>query len=177
MKFAVSLADIAAQLFEIADQLWSDGIEGILGGDYVGTEKRRVQKLYLAAVAIYLTFTAIRDKESLDARTLRQIQEHIEGYIIKHFDKQCEWVEPIGSYLSTHDMSVEALAKEILEEIDVAFITTQTFESNPYIEIVSIMGDQVDPDYMYQFSRTSMIRFYIDVNQPNKIEGMVVAVI
>jgi len=181
MKFAVSLEDIAAQLFEIADQLWSgreEGhMDGFLGGEYRGTEKRRVQRLFLSAVTIYLIFSAIRDKEDLDQQTKRQIQLHIEEYINTRFDVDNEWIEPVGSYLSSHDMSVETLAKEILDEIDIAFITTQTFESNPYIEIVSVLGDQVEPDYMYRFSRTSRIRFYIDVSQPNNIEGMVVVVI
>lgn len=181
MKFAVSLEDIAAQLFEIADQLWAGRelghMDGFLGGDYTGTEKRRVHKLYLSAVTIYLIFSAIRDKETLDQQTMRQIQLHIEEYINTRFDKDCEWVEPVGSYLTSHDMSVETLAKEILDEIDIAFISTQSFESNPYIEIVSVLGEQVEPDYMYRFSRTSRIRFYIDVNQPNNIEGMVVVVI
>lgn len=177
MKFAVLLEDMSAQLFEIADQLWSDGIEGLFGGDYQGTEKTRVRKLYLSAVAIYLIFTAIRDRETLDSATYRQIQLHIEEYINTRFDKDGSWVEPVGSYLASNDMGVEQLAKEIMDEIDVAFITTQAFESNPYLEIVTIIGDQVEPEYMYRFSRTSRIRFYIDIYQPNSISGMVVVVI
>lgn len=177
MKFAVLLEDIAAQLFEIADQLWSDGMSGLFGGAYVGTEKRRVRKLYLAATAIYLIVSAIRDKEDLDAAGRRLIEQHIEHYINSRFDFDCELVEPMGSYLTTHDMSVADLVKEIVDEIDVAFVTTQTFESVPYTEIVSILGDQVETEHMYRFSRTTLMRFYIDIKKSNNIEGMVVVVI
>lgn len=177
MKFAVSLEDISAQLFEVADQLWSDGMEGLFGGDYVGTEKTRIWKLFITSVTYYLVFVAIRDRETLDKTTRRQIQYHIEEYINVRFDKDWTWIEPVGEYLTSHDMSVEQLADEILEEIDEAFITTQAFESHPYLEIVSLMGDQVEPEYMYRFSRTSRIRFYIDICRPNSISGMIVVVI
>lgn len=182
MKFVVLLTDISEQLLEITDQISSELLHySIFNVGYKDDEniaQVRLRKLTIMSVMIYLTITAVRVSEEMDETTERivttQIEHVINDTFIRSTDGTPYHVYPIIDYLDEYNLTSADLAIELYDAINDSFLSTETFDSAAYQEIVSYFMDIPDDIDLYDFTLAERFRYRLGANADGRIRGLMV---